>query len=121
MPEEKDNLLGVIQTLFRWKRQIALVCGLAILGSIGISLLLPDYFQSVTTFYATSSDQAKPAPVGPPLIEREYYGRDEDIDRILAIAQSGELVDYIIKRFHLFGHYDMDSTNAKAAHKCQKD
>jgi len=117
MPVEKDNLLGVIQTLFRWKRQIALVCGLAIVGSIGISLLLPDYFQAVTTFYATSSDQAKPAPVGPPLKERAYYGQDEDIDRILAIAQSGELVDYVIKRFHLFEHYDMDSTNAKAAYK----
>ena len=118
--DTKDNLLGVVQTLFKWKRQILFTCLIAAMGSIGISLFLPDYFEAVTTFYATSADQAKPAPVGPPLKERAYYGIDEDIDRILAIAESGELINYIIQEFNLYEHYDINPDNEKAAHRIRQ-
>ncbi|HHH49536.1 MAG TPA: hypothetical protein ENK52_01005 [Saprospiraceae bacterium] len=113
----QDNLLGVLKTLFKWKKQILWTCFLAGIGSIVISLMLSDYYKSSTTFYAASPDMAKPEPVGAPLKERQYFGREPDIDRLIAIAESGEVANFLIKKFGLYAHYDIDSTQVKAAHK----
>lgn len=115
--DKKDNLLEVLRTIFSWQKQIITVCFIAALGAIIISLLLSNYYRSGTTFYAASQDLALPQPVGNPLKEREYYGQEEDLERILAIAGSRELADYIISRFKLYEHYGIDSTAKKAAHR----
>lgn len=113
--EYRDSLLGVIQTLFKWKRPILLTTLIAAIGSVVIVLLLPVYYQSSTIFYAASPDLAMPERMfGTTNEAMEYYGEDEDIDRILAIATSNELADFLIKTFNLYQHYDIDTTNIKA-------
>ncbi len=113
--DHKDNLLGVLKTLFKWKKQIITVCIIAGVGSIVISLLMDNYYESYTTFYAASPDQALPEPVGMEAGERDYYGESEDMDRILTIAESNEVANYLIQRFKLYEHYDIDSTHKFAA------
>ncbi|NJL76157.1 MAG: hypothetical protein HC892_15210 [Saprospiraceae bacterium] len=44
------------------------------------------------------------------------FGNNNDNDRLLTIAESDELLDYLIKSFHLYKHYDIDSTSRKAPH-----
>ncbi len=44
----------------------------------------------------------------------EYYGEAEDLDRLLAIASSGELKEYLIDKFDLYDHYDIDTSSSKA-------
>ena len=117
--DPKDNLLGVLKTLFKWKKPIIITCFIAGVGSIVISLLMSNYYSSSTTFYAASPDLAKPEPVGNPLKEREYFGREEDLDRLLAIAESNEVVSHLIERFGLYEHYDINPQAEKAAHKVQ--
>ncbi|WP_170254516.1 GumC domain-containing protein [Phaeodactylibacter luteus] len=116
--KENDNLLGVLQTLFRWKRQILTVCGIAAIGAVGISLLLPNYYKGITVFLAISPDQAKPeALYGDGQTLTEYYGNENDIDRILTLAQSGELLKFMIDSFRLYEHYDINPDKPKAAFK----
>ena len=112
--EHKDNLLGVLKTLFKWKKQILYVCLIAGVGAVVISLFLDNYYESYTTFYAASPDQALPEPVGVEAGERDYYGESEDMDRILTIAESNEVANYLINKFHLYEHYDIDSTHKLA-------
>lgn len=113
--EYKESLLGVVQTLFKWKKPILLTTLTGAVGSVIISLLLPVYYESATTFYAASPDMAMPERMfGTTNEAMEYYGEDEDIDRIMTIATSNELADYLIRTFNLYQHYDIDSTNAKA-------
>ena len=112
-----DNLLGIIKSIFRWKKHILILCLLAGIGAVVISLLLPNYYKATTVFYAASEDVIKPDPVGNALKERAYYGRDEDIDKILTIAQSSELKSYLVNQFNLFDHYEIDSTAEKAKFK----
>jgi len=113
--EYKESLLGVVQTLFKWKKPILLTTLVAAVGSVIIVLLLPVYYQSTTIFYAASPDLAMPERMfGTTNEAMEYYGEDEDIDRIMTIATSNELADYLITTFHLYQHYDIDTTNAKA-------
>lgn len=113
--EYKDSLLGVVQTLFKWKKPILITTLIAAAGSVIIALLLPVYYQSTTIFYAASPDLAMPERMfGSTNEAMEYYGEDEDIDRILTIATSNELADYLIRTFKLYEHYDIDTTAIKA-------
>lgn len=116
--EQKDNLIGVLKTIFKWKKKIFLICSIAAVGSIIISLFLPNYYQSVTTFYAASTDQTKPGMIfGTSGTDMEYYGNDSDNDRLLTIAESNELSTYMIQKFGLYKHYDVDSLSEKAAYE----
>lgn len=116
--KQRDNLLDVLRTIFRWKKPILVVTGAAAVGSIIISLLLPNFYMGATTFLAVSPDQAKPeALFSKGQIRTQYYGNENDIDRLLTIANSGELVDFMIDTFQLYEHYGIDPDGQKAAFK----
>ena len=117
---QQENLLDILKILLRWKRPIIIIGVIAFIGTSGITLMLPNYYKASTTFYSASPDLAKPAPIGNMEIEQDYYGEDEDVDRVLAIANSGEMAGYIIDRFKLYEHYEINPEGLKAKHKVQK-
>ncbi len=118
--DNRENLLGIVETFFRWKKPILTLCALAAIGTVIISLLLPNYYKSYTTYYVASPDQAMPEPVGNRLKEKLLYGQDADTDRNLSIAQSSELIDFMVDSFNLFEHYEINPDNEKAASKVRK-
>ncbi len=114
--ENRDNLVSVIAALVRWKKSIFWVVGLAVLGSAVISFtLLPNYYKSTTVFDVASTDLFKPEQMfGNSTKDIEYFGNDDDRDRVLSMAQSNEMQQFLIKKFDLYRHYDIDSTKSKA-------
>ena len=102
--DSKDSLMSLLKTFKKWFKAIFIVCTIAVVGAVAISLSLDNYYKATTTFYAASSDLAKPAPIGGMEINIEYYGRDEDIDRLLSIANSGEVASRLIEEFQLADH-----------------
>lgn len=109
MESKDNNLLGVISTLFKWKRIILLICGITAVGAAIISLILPVYYKSTTIFYAASPDLAVPEAIfGTSTEPPNYYGTENDIDRILSIANSGELTAFMVDSFDLYQRYDID-------------
>ncbi|MFN0013686.1 MAG: hypothetical protein ACKVU2_03985, partial [Saprospiraceae bacterium] len=112
--ENRDNLLGVLQTIYRWRKTIRNVCLLALLGSIGISLLMDNYYEAKTIFYPTSPQLANPELMfGNTGHVTDYYGSDRDLDRLAEIAAGKEVEDFMVHRFNLYEHYDIDSTDKK--------
>jgi tyrosine-protein kinase Etk/Wzc len=110
----KTDLVDVIRTLFRWKKVILTACLLAGIGSAIIVLLLPVYYQASTVFFATSPDQATPELLfGDGSTPPELYGNENDIDRLLTISESNELIDYLVDTFRLYEHYDIDQESPK--------
>lgn len=121
MEKNKENLLGVLQTLFHWRKPILMVCTATMLGSAVICLFLPNYYKATTVFLAASPDQAQPELLfGRGAFAPQYYGSANDIDRLLTIAESEELISYLIDTFHLYGHYRIDSTRQKAPYKVRE-
>jgi tyrosine-protein kinase Etk/Wzc len=120
--DNRDNLLGVLATLFKWKKQILKVILLAGIGTAAISFLfLDDYYRATTVFYVASPDLFKPEQMfGTSNKDMDYYGTDADLDRVLTIAESNELYDFLIKTFDLYKHYDIDSTKQKAPFKVRE-
>lgn len=114
--EQRENLLDVLKIFFKWLRPIAYLCIGVGIGTAAISLLLGNYYESTTTFYANSMDQAKPGQIfGTSTKDVDFYGNDRDNDRLLTIAESNELSNYMIEAFDLYTHYDIDPTKEKAA------
>jgi uncharacterized protein involved in exopolysaccharide biosynthesis len=117
MQQQEDNLLGVLQTLFRHLRFIISVCVIVGIGSIIIALLLPVYYQSSTVFLSASPDLLTERGLfGTTTRDPQPFGTNNDNDRLLTIAESDELMAYLIDEFDLYDHYDMDSTGAKSAY-----
>ncbi len=115
--DHKDNLLGILKTLYKWKKAIIIACLIAGIGSSIIVLLLPVYYQASTTFVVASPDQAKPEILfSQGNLEPELFGNTNDIDRVLTIAESNELIDYLIESFELYEHYDINPQSPKAAY-----
>ena len=91
------------------KKFIIFTCLATAIGAIITVLVLPVYYKSTTTFYAASPDLATPEAIfGESSIAPDYYGTGNDVERIISIANSGELVGFMIDSFKLYERYDID-------------
>lgn len=114
-PETKESILGVLETLFSWKKEIIYTCIAAAVLSIIVSLLVPVYYKATTIFYAASTDLASPERIfGEANDAMEYYGEAEDIDRVITISESNEVVEFMIDSFDLYERYDIDKDDIEA-------
>ncbi len=117
----QDNLLGVIQTLYKRRKFIIYTCLAAGVLTAAFSLLLPNYYKATTVFLAGSPDQANPQLLfNEGGREAEYYGTDNDIDRILTLAESNELIQFLVDSFQLYEHYKINPDHPKAAFKVRE-
>jgi tyrosine-protein kinase Etk/Wzc len=116
----QDNLLGVIKNLYHRRRFIIYTCIAAGVLTAGISLLLPNYYRSTTVFLAGSPDQANPQLLfSQGTREAGYYGTENDIDRILTLAESNELIYFLVDSFQLYEHYKINKDRPKASFKVE--
>lgn len=108
----RDNLLGVIGTIYRWRKAILYTCALTLIGSVALALWMPNYYKSTTAFYPSSPELTKPEVIfGSSSKATDYFGSDRDLDHLLQIAYSNEVVDHIVSRFGLYQHYGIDSSS----------
>ena len=110
------NLIDVLRTLFRYKREIiGATLGAMVLAAI-VALLLPVYYTSITTFHAAHTDLASPDRIfGSSTDAVDFYGEKEDIDRLVQIARSGEVVAYLVDKFDLYERYDLNPDDPEAS------
>lgn len=108
------HLLGVLRSLWQWRKPIIYVTLAGTILGIIISLLLPEYFTGRTSFLAISPDQVSIDGVfGNNNNRMQFYGTGDDIDRIMAVAESDALVDHMVDAFNLYTVYDIDSSKQK--------
>ncbi len=115
--KENDSLLDVVVLLYKWRKPLIIATLLAAITTAAISLILPNYYQASTQFYAASPDLAKPTPIGNAANNINIYGNDHDIDRLLAISRSSEITDHLISKFNLYTLYDIKPDSKHAKHK----
>lgn len=121
MPTTKESLLPILGILYPWRRMILRVTLGVFVLSIALSLLMKNYYQGKTVFYAASQDLFKPEKIfGGGTQEMFYYGSGEDIDRILTVGNSHEIIDFLIDSFDLWSVYEIKPGSSKARFKMRK-
>ncbi len=117
MQNQNESLFDLVLLLYKWRKQIIGASLIAAIITAGVSLLLPNYFAASTQFYAASPDLAKPTPLGNLPNNNRIYGNDNDIDRLISIAKSNIISNYLIEEFDLYTHYEIDLDDPKAKYK----
>lgn len=118
--DQKTTLVDVIKLIYKRRKQIIIATlSVSVITAI-IMLFMPNYYKATTTFYAASTDLAKPEPIGKTITQKKYYGDKVDIDRILTLSEAGFIKKHLIEKFHLYTHYDIDSTKKMSEFKITK-
>lgn len=105
------NLVEVVRTLLKWKWHIL---SLTILGAVSAILVtlfvMKPYYQSFALVYPTNQSMADRSALfsfeGNSTGESTFYGTKHDANRILSIANSSLLVNYVLKEYDLVNHYE---------------
>lgn len=107
--EKEFNLVTVIKTILKWKKPIIVLTFLSGLVAALFSVFVMDeYYLSWSTFYPTNqylSDRSMIFNTENTGGQIDYFGGKADVNRILTIANSAPLIDYIIDSFKLVEHY----------------
>ena len=111
---QRENLLDYLGLLLRKRKLILRTTAAAAVLSILVALLLPVYYRSQTTFLAVSPDQTNVSKIFNGNSELSVYGSGNDIERVLAVANSDMTLEFLIDSFNLFEVYDIDPSSAKA-------
>lgn len=116
--QTKESLIDILRLVLKQKksviRNVAIITTLAVI----VSLFLPNYYSATTVFYPASPDVMKPEHIfGNSTKDMEYYGTGMDLDRMLSVANSVELLDLMVDSFDLYKRYEIDSTERKARYK----
>ncbi len=118
---QQDHLLHIFQAV--WKRRILIITVtfvVAVLAAI-ISLLMPNYYQSVAVIHPVSPSLSSPGQIfGTSATDQKYFGDKEDVDRILTLAESRAVTDHLIQTFSLYDHYGIDPNREKAPLRISK-
>ncbi len=105
------NTWPVIRPLYIKRRFIIGLTLAAMVLSIIYSLILPVYYESETRFLAASPDLGKAEKIfGLTGNDMQYYGTEDDRDRLLSLAESGRLLDFLADSFDLKSYYGVDSS-----------
>jgi uncharacterized protein involved in exopolysaccharide biosynthesis len=103
------NLIHVIRTLLKWKWHIVSLTLFSAVAAVIVSLyVMKPYYQSFALLYPTNQSMGDRSVLfGSKAADSEayFYGTKHDANRILTIATSSALVQYIINEYNLAEHY----------------
>jgi tyrosine-protein kinase Etk/Wzc len=118
------NLIHVVRTLLKWKWHIVSVTFLAAIAAVIVSLyVMKPYYQSFALLYPTNQSMGDRAVLfGNKSGDSEayYYGTKHDANRILTLATSSVLVQYIINEYNLAEHYKFKGKKYEATYTTEK-
>lgn len=121
---QSNDLTELLKIIYKWRKATILVVLTAIVLSCVITwFFMPDYFKSTINFYPSNpimNDRQVLYSQSAGEIEIDYFGSSGDVDRILTLAHTSSIIDYIINRYHLIQHYGIDSTKTLARYNTKK-
>ncbi|MEZ4909609.1 MAG: hypothetical protein R2774_01980 [Saprospiraceae bacterium] len=120
MNDQNYSLNDLIMQIYASRKILLKIIALIFFVSVIGSLLLPNYYKAETMFYAASPDLAKPVPLGGDEKDVRIYGDDNDLDRLFTIANSNDVLFYLIDTFDLYTHYDINKNDQKSKFKVKE-
>lgn len=113
MPSQEYNLVHVLRILNKWKKHILIITVAAAIFTAAFSwFCMEDYFLSSTTIYPINMAYTDRSIMfnTEGAVDLKYFGEKEDVGRVLSIANSTDVKQYIINKYELAKVYDVDTT-----------
>ena len=112
-PEGSFNSSNLITFLYKWRRPIQILTGIAFLASIifsGPSFITPKYRSTVILFPTSSNSVSKALLTERVDIKQDIlqFGEDEQVEQMLQILSSNRIRDRVVEKYDLFAHYNID-------------
>lgn len=122
--EQSNDLVKLIQISYKWRKPILITTVVVAIAACLISwFFMPNYYKSTVNFYPSNpimTDRQVLYSQSAGEIKIDYFGSAGDIDRILTIANTSSIIDYIINKYHLMDHYGYDSTKEMSRYNTKK-
>lgn len=118
MSEKDFNSGDIVAFLWKKRKPLLILTGIAFVVSIVISMMMTPYFKATAIVFPTKSNsvdfnsQSRNSVV--------EFGDEADAERLLQVLISPEIRDSLINKYDLYTHYEIDSTEAHAKFEFQK-
>ncbi len=111
------NLLDVVAAVWRWRKWVLGLTIIIVLGTIVVSLMLPNYYTAYTTIVPANEEKDL---FGESTKNNSLYGDEDAIDRAIIFAKSSPLVGFMIDSFNLAERYKINASSPKGQDKVAK-
>lgn len=111
------NLLDVVGAVWRWRKMIIILVAVVVLGTVVVSLIMPNYFTAYVTVVPANEEKDL---FGEGTKNNSLYGDEDAIDRAIIFASSAPLIGFMIDSFKLAERYDINTSTAKGEDKVAK-
>ncbi|MBL0310402.1 MAG: hypothetical protein IPP77_12225 [Bacteroidetes bacterium] len=113
--DKEFNLVAAIRIILKWKTPLlVLTLASGIIAGLFSVFVMDEYYLSWSTFYPTNqylSDRSMIFNTESSGGQVEYFGGKSDINRVLTIANSETVINFIIDSFNLTDHYKVSRNN----------
>ena len=113
------NFITLLDIIKKGKKYFLIVFLVTFVLSAVISFLLPVYYASTTVLFPLNPKSYDPRSKFSS--NMEIYGTVEDVNRTIALAESGIIRDHIKEKYNLAKHYDIDPSDIKNAGLLEKE
>jgi len=119
MSQEKNfNSTDLIAFLWSKRKALIIVTIVAFIASIGVSLMMTPYYMSRAVVFPTKSNSVDfNSNSRSSVVE---FGDEADAERLLQVLISPEIRDSLTRKYDLYSHYEIDSSDAHAKFEFQK-
>ncbi len=122
--DKEFNLVAAVRIVLKWKKPILiLVLVSGVVAGLFSVFVMDEYFLSWSTIYPTNqyvNDRNVIFNSMSSSGQVEYFGSKGDVNRVITIANSEPIIDYIIDSFKLVEHYKIDRKTAYWKTKVRK-
>ena len=109
--DREFNLLAGIRIILKWKNYILILTLLSgIIAALFSVFVMDEWYLSWSTLYPTNQSLSDRAAIfnSEAGVQVEYFGNKSDVNRVLTIANSNPVIDFVIDSFKLAEHYKID-------------
>ena len=101
---------GLFNFIFKHRKPLIIITGIAILISAAISLLIEPKFKSTVIIFPASSSSVSHELLNENLVEKNIlkFGEEEEVEQLMQVLQSDEIRDKIVEKYNLYDHYKID-------------
>ncbi|MFM1914600.1 MAG: hypothetical protein RLZZ531_269 [Bacteroidota bacterium] len=116
----QEERFGLIQFIWKNKKPMFIITGIAAVVSIVVSFLItPMYLSSAIVFPAASGNVSFDAQRNVKAAAMDF-GEEEQAEQLVQILQSSRIKDRIVKKYHLMADYEIAENDPNKYYKLNK-